>query len=60
MKHSFQKLEKIHPIKAQTGPAMRNDQLAIKEHLNLIKQNKQLTAVYKLLSDLIVAQQNSK
>ncbi|HRG00168.1 MAG TPA: DUF2520 domain-containing protein [Bacteroidia bacterium] len=60
MKHSFQKLEKIHPIKAQTGPAMRNDQLAIKKHLNLIKQNKQLTAVYKLLSDLIVAQQNSK
>lgn len=60
MQHSFQKLEKIHPVKAQTGPAMRNDKLVMKKHLNLIKQNKQLTAVYKLLSDLIVAQQSSK
>ncbi len=60
MRHSFQKLEKIHPIKAQTGPAMRNDKLVMKKHLELIKQNKQLTALYKLLSDLIVSQQNSK
>lgn len=57
MLHSFQKLEKTHPIKAQTGPAMRNDKLVMKKHLELIKQNKQLTAIYKTLSDLIVSQQ---
>ena len=57
MKHSFQKLEKVHPIKAQTGPAIRNDKLAMKKHLELIKSNKQLTQVYKILSDLIVSQQ---
>lgn len=57
MQHSFQKLEKTHPIKAQTGPAMRKDKLVMKKHLNLIKNNKQLTQVYKTLSDLIVSQQ---
>lgn len=60
MQHSFQKLETVHPVKAQTGPAMRNDKVVMKKHLDLIKQNKQLTAIYKSLSDLIVSQQNSK
>ena len=60
MQHSFQKLQKIHPKKSQTGPAMRNDKLVMKKHLDLIKKNKQLTQVYKTLSDLIVSQQNSK
>lgn len=60
MQHSFQKLETVHPVKAQTGPAMRNDKVVMKKHLELIKQNKQLTAIYKSLSDLIVSQQNSK
>lgn len=60
MQHSFQKLEKIHPVKAQTGPAMRDDKLVMKKHLDLIKHNKQLTQVYKTLSDLIVTQQYSK
>jgi len=60
MQHSFQKLQKVHPIKAQTGPAMRDDKLVMKKHLDLIKNNKQLTQVYKTLSDLIVTQQYSK
>lgn len=57
MQHSFQKLQNIHPVKAQTGPAMRDDKLVMKKHLNLIKNNKQLTQVYKTLSDLIATQQ---
>ena len=60
MQHSFQKLQNIHPVKAQTGPAMRDEKLVMKKHLNLIKNNKQLTHVYKTLSDLIVTQQHSK
>ncbi len=60
MQHSFQKLQKVHPVKAQTGPAMRDDKLVMKKHLKLIKNNKQLTQVYKTLSDLIVTQQDSK
>ncbi len=60
MQHSFQKLQKVHPVKAQTGPAMRDDKLVMKKHLNLIKNSKQLTQVYKTLSDLISTQQHSK
>lgn len=57
MQHSFQKLQKVHPVKAQTGPAMRDDKLVMKKHLDVIKNNKQLTQVYTTLSDLIATQQ---
>lgn len=60
MQQSFQKLQKVHPKNAQTGPAMRNDKLVMKKHLGLMKNNKQLIRVYKILSDLIVTQQHSK
>lgn len=58
MQHSFQKLQIVHPKKAQTGPAMRNDKLVMKKHLQLLKQDKQLSHVYAVLSDLIMRQQN--
>lgn len=59
MKHSFQKLEKLHPKKAQTGPAMRHDQTVMKKHLALIKNEKQLSELYKTLSALIISQQSN-
>ena len=58
MQHSFQKLQTVHPKKAQTGPAMRNDKLVMKKHLELLKDDKQLSHVYAVLSDLIMRQQN--
>jgi len=58
MRQSFQKLETIHPKKAQTGPAMRNDKIVMKKHLQLLKHDKQLSHVYAVLSDLIMKQQN--
>ena len=60
MSQSFDKLKDNHPLKSQTGPAMRNDIKVIKKHLALIKSDKQLTKVYQTLSDLIVSQQKSK
>lgn len=60
MQQSFQKLQKVHPKQAQTGPAMRSDALVMKKHLALIKNNKQLTQVYKTLSNLIITQQHLK
>ncbi|MCD6018475.1 MAG: oxidoreductase [Bacteroidetes bacterium] len=56
MQHSFQKLEKVHPKNAQTGPAMRHDHTVMKKHLTLLKSNKQFTDVYKTLSALIISQ----
>ncbi len=57
MLQSFEKLKNNHPLKSQTGPAMRNDTKVMKKHLVILKYDKQLTKVYKTLSDLIVTQQ---
>ncbi len=59
MKQAFGKLTHLSPKHAQTGPAMRHDNVVIKKHLELLKSDKQLTAVYKLLSELIVFQQTN-
>jgi predicted short-subunit dehydrogenase-like oxidoreductase (DUF2520 family) len=58
MQQSFQKLHTVHPKNAQTGPAMRNDKLVMKKHLQLLNDDKQLSHVYAVLSDLIMRQQN--
>lgn len=58
MQQSFKKLQTVHPAKAQTGPAMRNDKLVMRKHLQLLKQDKQLSHVYTVISDLIMRQQN--
>lgn len=59
MQHSFHKLANIHPKQAQTGPAIRNDKTVMTKHLSLLKNDKSLTAVYKLLSQLISIQQST-
>lgn len=47
------------PKQAQTGPAMRNDKTVMNKHLELLKSDKRLKDIYKLLSDLIIHQQTS-
>lgn len=59
MLQSFLKLNSLSPKQAQTGPAMRKDEVVMKKHLALLKSDKQLTEVYKLLSQLIIKQQTS-
>lgn len=60
MEQSFQKLESVHPIVAQTGPAMRNDVGVMNKHLSLLRGDQDLQRLYKLLSKLIVKQQSNK
>lgn len=57
MRDSFSKLEKVHPKLAQTGPAKRNDKTVMQKHLSVLKNNKDLTSVYKIISQLISSQQ---
>jgi hypothetical protein len=45
------KIKTLSPEKAQTGPAIRNDEETIKNHLNLLSENKQ--EIYKLLTKSI-------
>jgi predicted short-subunit dehydrogenase-like oxidoreductase (DUF2520 family) len=42
------------PQQLQTGPARRNDQKVIKEHLTLLNEDKELANVYKQISKYIV------
>ena len=57
---SFNKMLHIGPLNAQTGPAKRNDKITMQKHLALLKTNKQLSSIYKSLTDLIITQQNAK
>lgn len=45
------KIQHISPLKAQTGPARRNDHITIEKHLELLQGEKK--EVYKLLSNAI-------
>ena len=49
-----QKVQKIPPAKAQTGPALRGDIKIIRSHLDFIK-DKELLKIYKLMSDSIIS-----
>jgi len=46
------KIHKLDPIKAQTGPARRNDLSIMKMHENMIK-NEEIKSLYKVISNMI-------
>lgn len=58
IEQTFIKICTMDPADAQTGPAKRNDQDVIKQHLKNLKSNKQLARVYREVSNLIIQQQN--
>jgi predicted short-subunit dehydrogenase-like oxidoreductase (DUF2520 family) len=43
----------------QTGPAKRNDQIIIKQHLELLKNYPELETLYKSFTDLIIEKYNN-
>lgn len=47
------KIEEIHPHKAQTGPARRNDVSTVDEHMKMLVEFPEYQQVYKLLSEQI-------
>jgi predicted short-subunit dehydrogenase-like oxidoreductase (DUF2520 family) len=59
IRQGTEKVEKISPLKAQTGPAKRKDHTVMKQHLKLLKKNRQLKKVYTSLSKLIIEQQRA-
>jgi predicted short-subunit dehydrogenase-like oxidoreductase (DUF2520 family) len=59
IRQGTEKVEKILPLKAQTGPAKRKDHAVMKQHLKLLGKNNQLKKVYTLLSKLIIEQQRT-
>jgi predicted short-subunit dehydrogenase-like oxidoreductase (DUF2520 family) len=51
IKETASKIETLSPEKSQTGPAIRNDEKTIKNHLNLLDKNQQ--EIYKIFTKLI-------
>ena len=47
------KIKHQAPVLMQTGPAIRNDKKTMDAHLKLLSTDKQLRAIYKLISDHI-------
>lgn len=41
------------PIKAQTGPSVRNDQNVIQKHIEMLKNNPEFEKIYRFVSDSI-------
>lgn len=50
IRETAEKAIAITPAKAQTGPALRNDKKVMQAHLDLLKKNPKLAALYQQLS----------
>ena len=53
VEQSVKRLREVSPSKTQTGPASRNDQVVIAQHLALLKDFPEFSEVYALLSKQI-------
>ncbi|MCK5846390.1 MAG: DUF2520 domain-containing protein [Bacteroidales bacterium] len=47
------KANKFSPKEIQTGPAIRNDDIIMNKHIAELKQNKEYSKLYSLMSDII-------
>lgn len=56
IENTYNKLQVLTPLEAQTGPAKRKDNVTINKHLNLLEKNKELTELYKLITKQIEKQ----
>ncbi len=60
IKQTVDKLDKLDPHEAQTGPAKRGDKHVMKKHLTLLSKQSEMKKIYKQMSKLIVKQQENK
>ena len=59
LEETVEKLKTINPKDAQTGPAARNDQITITQHLQLLHNQPTLQLIYQTLTDSIKATHNN-
>jgi len=53
MKETLSRLEHGHPDNFQTGPALRNDDTAMKRHVQMLKDQPEMQKLYLMLSEII-------
>ncbi|MCA6078255.1 Rossmann-like and DUF2520 domain-containing protein [Fulvivirga sedimenti] len=54
IRETVEKMMEIGPEAAQTGPARRRDYAILDKHLELLKENEELSEIYRLISQHIV------
>ena len=47
------KVQNIHPVNAQTGPAVRMDNNVISKHLELLKESPEFSSLYEEITQSI-------
>lgn len=57
IRQTTKKLDALTPIAAQTGPAKRGDKPVLSRHMTMLKNEPELQKIYRLLSALILKQQ---
>lgn len=57
IRQTTNKLGRMSPVQAQTGPAKRGDKGVMKKHLSLLEKQKDLQKLYRQMSELIIKQQ---
>ena len=60
IRNTFKKIDNNHPKDVQTGPAIREDYLIIKKHLNLLKESNDLQTIYSKISNHIIKKKLSE
>ncbi len=50
---TIQKIDKLSPVDAQTGPAIRNDKDVIEKHLKMLEEKENLHDIYKFMTNSI-------
>ena len=60
IRETANKINKVNPAEAQTGPAKRNDTQTINKHLELLREYPEFREIYKLLSDQITKKYHGK
>jgi predicted short-subunit dehydrogenase-like oxidoreductase (DUF2520 family) len=53
IEETAQRIRNISPSKAQTGPAIRNDEPTIQQHLQLLEKYPQLKKIYEVMTNSI-------
>ena len=48
------KAARSHPLKSQTGPAVRNDLKVIEKHLDLLREEPAYRDIYQMISENII------
>ncbi len=56
IKETVEKISHLSPAEAQTGPAKRNDQKIMKQHMEMLKDQPKLQNLYRELSQMILEQ----